>query len=63
MFSVKPLTRAVAGACFILGAAPVAAQVADDADQQIASKVVVTATRAAKAIDKIPGEVSVISQR
>ena len=63
MFSVKPLARAVAGACFILGAAPVAAQVADDADQQIASKVVVTATRAAKAIDKIPGAVSVISQR
>ena len=63
MFSIKPLARAVAGACVILGSAPVCAQVADGADQPIASQVVVTATRAAKAIDKIPGAVSVISQR
>jgi iron complex outermembrane receptor protein len=64
MFTVKPLARAVAGACFIFGAAPVAAQVADAPDNQaIPHQVVVTATRAAKAIDKIPGAVSLISQR
>jgi iron complex outermembrane receptor protein len=63
MFSVKPLARAVAGACFIIGAAPVAAQVADGTGQEVLSQVVVTATRAAKAVDKIPGAVSVISQR
>ncbi|RJG11627.1 TonB-dependent receptor [Massilia cavernae] len=60
---MKPITRAVAAACISMAAANALAQQAvADPDGPIA-EVVVTATRGAKAVDKIPGAISVISQQ
>ncbi|WUR16011.1 TonB-dependent receptor [[Empedobacter] haloabium] len=58
-----PLVRAVGAACLLMAHGAVLAQTAtpDDADEM--KEVIVTATRTAKAVDKIPGAVSVISQR
>jgi iron complex outermembrane receptor protein len=63
MITVKPLAYAVAGACFLMGATPAMAQLATPDNESVEHQVVVTATRTAKAVDKIPGAVSVISQR
>ncbi|NHZ95164.1 TonB-dependent receptor [Massilia sp. CCM 8734] len=60
MLLLSPLSRAVALACLFMSA--VQAQTPDDAAQP-SSTVVVTATRGAKAVDKIPGAISVISQQ
>ncbi len=60
MFHLSPLSRAVALAC--LSVSTVHAQTPDDAAQP-SSTVVVTATRGAKSVDKIPGAISVISQQ
>ena len=63
MTAIKPTRRAVAAACLSMAAANSFAQHTDDnADTPIA-EVVVTATRGAKAVDKIPGAISVISQQ
>ncbi|WP_229459408.1 TonB-dependent receptor [Massilia cavernae] len=63
MTTIKPITRAVAAACISMAAANALAQQAvADPDGPIA-EVVVTATRGAKAVDKIPGAISVISQQ
>lgn len=59
MNSMKPLAFAVAGACVLM--APLA-QAQQGTEDDMAS-VVVTATRGAKAVDKIPGAVSVITQQ
>jgi iron complex outermembrane receptor protein len=63
MITVKPLVHAVSGVCLIIGAAGAMAQAATSGDEASENQVVVTATRTAKAVDKIPGAVSVISQR
>lgn len=60
MTYLSPLSRAVALACLSLSTAY--AQTAGDTVQP-SSTVVVTATRGAKAVDKIPGAISVISQQ
>jgi len=61
-----PLARAgaaaVASACLLWGASAQARQ-ANEENVGDAGEVVVTATRTAKAVDRIPGAVSVISQR
>ena len=62
MTQLSPLARAVALACAALGAATASAQQVTPANEGL-SEVVVTATRASKAVEKIPGAVSVISQR
>lgn len=62
MFSKKPLCLFVASACLSMAAAPSYAQAGPQPDAPLA-QVVVTATRGAKAIDKIPGAISVISQQ
>ncbi|WP_342118244.1 TonB-dependent receptor [Pseudoduganella sp. OTU4001] len=54
MTALHPLTRAVALACLALSGSAALAQ---------SSEVVITATRNSKSVDKIPGAVSVISQR
>jgi iron complex outermembrane receptor protein len=59
MITLNPLCRAVALACLGLAGANTWAQTADEP----ISEVVVTATRNAKSVDKIPGAVTVISQR
>lgn len=60
MPSILPITLSVACACLSMAAVNSYAQ--DTAAGQIA-EVVVTATRGEKAIDKIPGAISVISQQ
>ncbi len=60
---IKPLPRAVAAACFTMAAAGALARQANDIAEPMVAEVVVTATRAAKAVDKIPGAISVISQQ
>ena len=55
-----PLAHAVAGACLLLAHTATLAQATDTSEMR---EVIVTATRTAKAVDKIPGAVSVISQR
>jgi iron complex outermembrane recepter protein len=55
MHTIKPLSRAVAAACLSIAASHAIAQ-------QMA-EVVVTATRGEKAIDKIPGAITVIGQQ
>ena len=57
-----PLARAVAGACLLMVQTAALAQTAPEGTDGM-SEVIVTATRTAKAVDKIPGAVSVISQR
>ena len=59
---IKPMTVSVAAACLTMAASHSFAQPAVSTDSPVA-QVVVTATRSAKAIDKIPGAVSVISQQ
>lgn len=59
MTTLHPLTRAVALACLAGSAGTVLAQTSDAP----LSEVVVTATRNSKSVDKIPGAVSVISQK
>jgi len=56
------LARAVAGACLLMAQTATLAQTAPEGTDGM-SEVIVTATRTAKAVDKIPGAVSVISQR
>ena len=60
--SIKPVSFAVAGACMLLGAPHAAAWQEAQQEGEMTS-VVVTATRTAKAVDKIPGAVSVITQQ
>lgn len=62
MTAIKPTRRAVAAACLSMAAANSVAQQTDNADTPMA-EVVVTATRGAKAVDRIPGAISVISQQ
>ncbi|UGQ47824.1 TonB-dependent receptor [Massilia endophytica] len=59
MTTLHPLTRAVALACLALSGTAAVAQ----SSEEPMSEVVVTATRNSKSVDKIPGAVSVISQR
>lgn len=59
---VRASAAAVATACLLWGPAAHAQQ-ANEAAAQDAGEVIVTATRTAKAVDRIPGAVSVISQR
>lgn len=60
MFPLSPLSRALALACLSMSTAQ--AQTAEELAPP-SSTVVVTATRGAKAVDKIPGAISVISQQ
>ncbi len=62
MRSMKPVSRAVAAACLTMAANAFAQQAVATEEGQMA-EVVVTATRGAKAVDKIPGAISVISQQ
>jgi iron complex outermembrane receptor protein len=62
MTALKPICFAVATACALMSASPGFAQQAPTSPEQAAT-VVVTATRGAKAVDKIPGAVSVIGQQ
>ena len=59
MTTLNPLTRAVALACLALSGGAAMAQTAEESMKEV----VVTATRNSKSVDKIPGAVSVISQR
>ena len=59
MTALNPLTRAVALACLALSGSAALAQNAEEPMKEV----VVTATRNSKSVDKIPGAVSVISQR
>lgn len=62
MITIKPLSRAVAAACMTM-AANAFAQEAIATQEGPMAEVVVTATRGEKAVDKIPGAISVISQQ
>jgi iron complex outermembrane recepter protein len=62
MNSLKPICLAVATACALMAGAPALAQ-QDLPQEGEMTAVVVTATRAAKAVDKIPGAVTVIGQQ
>lgn len=59
MTTLNPLARAVALACFTLSGGAALAQSADEPIKEV----VVTATRNSKSVDRIPGAVSVISQK
>ncbi len=59
MTTLHPLTRAVALACLALSGGAAMAQSAEEPMKEV----VVTATRNSKSVDKIPGAVTVISQR
>ena len=59
MTPLNPLARAVALACLVLSGGVALAQNADAPVQEV----VVTATRNSKSVDRIPGAVSVISQK
>lgn len=63
MPTVKPLALSIAAACLTLAASHSQAQTAAENTDAPAAQVVVTATRGAKAIDKIPGAISVIHQQ
>ncbi len=68
MRTPKPLSLAVAVACSLMTLPPAFAQEAADKEQatenrEAMASVVVTATRGAKAVDKIPGAVTVIGQQ
>ncbi|PWF43642.1 TonB-dependent receptor [Massilia glaciei] len=60
---MTPLSRAVAAACLSMAAVNSFAQQAEAGAEPTMIEVVVTATRGAKAVDKIPGAISVISQQ
>jgi iron complex outermembrane recepter protein len=59
MTTLNPLSRAVALACLAFSGSAALAQSAEEPMKEV----VVTATRNSKSVDKIPGAVSVISQR
>ncbi|WP_229209900.1 TonB-dependent receptor [Duganella sp. Root1480D1] len=59
MTALNPLTRAVALACLTLSGSAALAQSAEEPMKEV----VVTATRNSKSVDKIPGAVTVISQK
>jgi iron complex outermembrane recepter protein len=59
MTTMNPLTRAVALACLALSGNAALAQTAEEPMKEV----VVTATRNSKSVDKIPGAVTVISQK
>lgn len=59
MTTLNPLSRAVALACLALSSGAALAQ----SQEESIKEVVVTATRNSKTVDKIPGAVSVISQK
>lgn len=59
MTALNPLTRAVALACLALSGSAALAQSAEEPMKEV----VVTATRNSKSVDKIPGAVTVISQK
>jgi len=59
MTTLNPLSRAVALACLALSAGSALAQ----SQEEPMKEVVVTATRNSKSVDRIPGAVSVISQK
>ncbi|MGZ8288626.1 MAG: TonB-dependent receptor [Telluria sp.] len=63
MTTIKPLSLAVAAACMSMAATSAFAQQASAEPQGEIAEVVVTATRGAKAVDKIPGAISVITQQ
>jgi iron complex outermembrane receptor protein len=63
MNTTKPISLAVATACTLMAYPQAWAQQAPEGDGKEMTSVVVTATRTAKAVDKIPGAVSVISQQ
>lgn len=63
MPSIKPMSLSVAAACLTMAAANSYAQQAVVNTEGSMAEVVVTATRGEKAIDKIPGAISVISQQ
>jgi iron complex outermembrane receptor protein len=65
MTTVKPIPRAVALACLLMAGTEALAQqaVAGAAAAGEMTAVVVTATRGEKAVDRIPGAISVISQQ
>ena len=60
---IKPLAFSVAAACLTVASSNGLAQQADVSPEDLTASVVVTATRGAKAIDKIPGAISVIGQQ
>lgn len=62
MSTIKPITHAVATACALMAGAAFAQQSVPASEGEMTS-VVVTATRTAKAVDKIPGAVTVIGQQ
>ena len=62
MTTIKPLSRAVAAACMTMAVNALAQEATATPEGQMA-EVVVTATRGEKAVDKIPGAISVISQQ
>ncbi|HEY0489601.1 MAG TPA: TonB-dependent receptor [Telluria sp.] len=62
MTTLKPLSRAVAAACMTMAANAFAQEAIATVEGPMA-EVVVTATRGEKAVDKIPGAISVISQQ
>ncbi|MDQ1920271.1 TonB-dependent receptor [Massilia pseudoviolaceinigra] len=63
MTLLSPLSRAVALACLLMANTDALAQQGAGAEAAPSSTVVVTATRGAKAVDKIPGAISVIGQQ
>lgn len=66
MYSMKPVSLAVAAACALMATPGALAQQSQGQDRETGgdmASVVVTATRTAKAVDKIPGAVSVITQQ
>jgi iron complex outermembrane receptor protein len=63
MFNIKPIALSVAVACLSLSTENAYAQQNVQNTDEQKTEVVVTATRNEKAIDKIPGAISVISQQ
>ncbi|MCE3605681.1 TonB-dependent receptor [Massilia sp. P8910] len=63
MTTLTSLSRAVALACLLMANTDALAQQSAGDGPEPSSTVVVTATRGAKAVDKIPGAISVISQQ
>lgn len=63
MTTINPTRRAVAAAFLSMAAANAFARQTDNSADTPMAEVVVTATRGAKAVDKIPGAISVISQQ
>ncbi|WP_229429110.1 TonB-dependent receptor [Massilia sp. ST3] len=63
MSSMKPVSLAVAAACALMAMPVALAQQVQQPQEEDMASVVVTATRTAKAVDKIPGAVAVITQQ